>query len=215
MAVKKRVETREINLEITIGELNKAFNLINHYYFNDELEPVMITVNTSSKANVLGWFTPSKVWESGEGKEYHEINLVAENLSRGKMQILQTLAHEMLHLWNHQRKVKDVSRGNTYHNKRFLQSAIDSKMFEYLHESPCSKIGYSAITLNKVTYDTIDSWNLKEEAFDLSRKSAGQDKEKKKTSWLFECDCGQKARTTKPEFIAICGLCETRFEFVK
>lgn len=205
--------TKTINLENTIGELNKAFKMINEYYFNNELEDVIITVNTSSKASVLGWFTPNKVWEGGEGKEYHEINLVAENLRRGKMQILQTLFHECLHLWNHQRGVKDTSRGNAYHNKRFLQSALD-KGFEYLHDAPHPKIGYSMITLSKTTFDTIDSWELSDDAFDLSRKQFGKG-EKKKTTWLWECDCGQKARTTKPEFNAICGDCETRFKFKK
>lgn len=205
-------QTNTINLEATIKELHKAYDMINEYYFGNELEEVIITVNTSTKTSVLGWYSVGKVWDSGE-QEMHEINLVAENLRRGKMQVLQTLFHEMLHHWNNQRGVKDTSRGNAYHNKRFLASALE-KGFEFLHESPDPKIGYSMITLSKVTYDTIDSWGLSDEAFDLSRKPKAP-KEKKKTTWLWECECGQKARTTKPEFRAICGDCETRFEFVK
>ena len=203
-------QTKTINLENTIAELNKAFKMINEYYFDNELEDVIITVNTSSKANVLGWFTPDKMWDTGE-TEMHEINLVAENLRRGKMQILQTLFHECLHLWNHQRNVKDTSRGNAYHNKRFLQSALD-KGFEYLHDAPHPKIGYSMITLSKTTYDTIDSWELSDEAFDLSRKTIGTGKKKKKTSWKWTCDCGQVLRTSKPELRAICPDCESWFK---
>ncbi|MDT0149995.1 SprT-like domain-containing protein [Priestia aryabhattai] len=205
-------KTKEINLENTLKELNKAFDLINGYYFQGQLEPVIITVNTSSKANVLGWFTPSKVWEAGE-KEYHEINLVAENLRRGKMQVLQTLFHECLHLYNHQNNIKDTSRGNAYHNKRFLATALDFG-FEYLHEAPDAKIGYSMVTLTKTTFDTIDSWDLDDKAFDLSRKTFGKGKEKKKTTWKWTCEClpkPQTVRTTKPELRAICPDCESFF----
>jgi hypothetical protein len=205
-------KTKVVNLENTIGELNKAFKMINEFYFNNELEDVIITVNTSSKANVLGWFTPNKVWDAGE-KEMHEINLVAENLRRGKMQILQTLFHECLHLWNHQRGVKDTSRGNAYHNKRFLNSALE-KGFEFLHDAPDPKIGFSMITLTKTTYDTMDSWELEDEAFDLARKSFGGAKEKKKTSWKWSCKCDQPqiVRTSKPELRAICPDCKEWFE---
>jgi hypothetical protein len=205
-------KTKEINLENTIKELNKAFDLINQYYFGGELEPVIITVNTSSKANVLGWFTPAKVWEAGE-KEYHEINLVAENLRRGKMQVLQTLFHECLHLWNHQNGIKDTSRGNAYHNKRFLSTALKFG-FEYLHGSPDPKIGFSAVTLTKTTYDTVDSWDLEDKAFDLSRKASGGAKQKKKTTWRWACKCKPKpqvVRTTKPELAAICPACGELF----
>lgn len=201
-----------ITLKDTIAELHKAYDMINEYYFEGVLEPVIITVHTTSQANVLGWFTPAKIWDSGE-EEMHEINLVAENLRRGKMQVLQTLFHECLHLYNHMNGIKDTSRHNRYHNKRFLATA-EKFGFEYLDETPNPKIGYSAVTLTKTTYDTVDSWELDEKAFDLARKGKGEG-EKKKTTWLWECNCKQKVRTTKPELRAICPDCESRFEFVK
>jgi SprT-like family len=201
----------EINLESTIRELNKAFKMINETYFDNALEDVIISVHTSTKKNVLGWFTPAKIWDAGD-RELHEINLVSENLRRGKMQILQTLMHEMIHLYNHQNGIKDTSRGNAYHNKKFLHSALMFG-FEFLHDKPDSKIGYSMITLTKATYDTLDSFDLEDSAFDLARKSfAG--KEKKKTTWKWTCSCLQPqiVRTTKPELRAICPDCKSWFE---
>lgn len=199
-----------INLEHTISQLNKAFKMMNETFFNNELEDVIISVHTSTKKNILGWFTPSKVWQSGDN-EMHEINLVAENLRRGKMQVLQTLMHEAIHLYNHQNDIRDTSRGNSYHNKRFLASA-EKFGFEYLHDAPDPKIGFSAITLTKETYDIINAWELDEKAFDLARNKE-KEKETKKTSWKWQCSCEkpQIVRTTKPELRAICPDCKDWF----
>jgi len=208
-----KTKANEINLKATIAELHKAYDMINEMYFQNELSPVVISVHTTTKKNVLGWYTPAKIWNTGE-EERHEINLVAENLQRGKMQVLQTLFHEMLHHWNNLRGVQDTSRGNAYHNKRFLNSALE-KGFEYLHEKPDPKIGYSMITLSQTTHDTIDSWDLNDEAFNLSRKATGGKGKSKKTTWRWACGCipkPQVVRTTKPELRAVCPDCMQPFQ---
>jgi hypothetical protein len=202
--------TKIKNLDVTIKELHKAYDKMNKTFFKGELTPVLITIHTGSK-NVLGWYTPSKMWDNGK-EEMNEICLVAENLQRGKMQILQTLLHEAIHHYCNINDIRETSRNGRWHNKRFKEQAELHGM-EYTHEQADPKIGYSAVTLTQTSYDTIDSWNLNEEAFQWYRKSVDKGEKKKKTnSYKWTCGCGQIARTSKPSFIAFCPDCEEQFQ---
>lgn len=204
-----KTTTKPMNLDKTIAELHKAYDKLNKTFFKGELTPVLITIHTGSK-NVLGWYTPAKVWENGK-EEMNEICLVAENLQRGKMQILQTLLHEAIHHYANIKGIQETSRGGRWHNKRFKALAEQFGM-EYTHEQADPKIGYSAVTLTKTSYDTIDSWNLKEEAFQWSRKSAEGKAKKKSNSFKWTCACGQIVRTSKPELYAHCPECDEDFQ---
>src|SRR5699024_7774330 len=150
-------------------------------------------------------------WTNGND-EYHEINITPEALNRDYIEIIQTLIHEMIHLYNHVNNIKDTSRGGSYHNKRFLASALEHG-FEYIHEKPSSKIGYSAITFTKETVNMVKFWNINKSAFTISRKDFGTGKAKKKSNIVkWECGCGTIVRSSKPEINIICGDCGTKFE---
>ena len=53
----------------------------------------------------------------------HELNIGAGTLDRPIENVVATMQHEMVHLWNIQQGVQDYSRGGQYHNKRFKQAA--------------------------------------------------------------------------------------------
>lgn len=205
-------KTKQItNLQPAIKELHKAFDKANQVLFNNELPEVVITMNTrGNRKGVLGWFTVNTAWESGE-QELHEINIVPEAMKRDYLEIIQTLVHEMLHLHNHVKGIKDTSRAGAYHNKRFLQTALEHG-FEYLHEAPDSRIGYSAITFTSQTANMVKFWNIDKSAFTIARKEFGTGKKKKSNIIKWECGCGQIVRTSKDGLNAICGDCGTRFE---
>ena len=99
--------------------LENAYNVLNEEYFNGELLPVVITIQ-SSKAN--GHYTCWDAW-SEKGNGYREINLGAERLSRSVFAILGTLIHEMVHHYCAMKGIKDTSRGGTYHNSNFKREA--------------------------------------------------------------------------------------------
>jgi len=70
----------------------------------------------------------------------------------------------MAHLYNLQNNIKDVSRGNTYHNKHFKQTAEKCGLIvEY-----DSRIGWSITKLNDETEDFIEA-NANKEVFTLTR----------------------------------------------
>lgn len=59
----------------------------------------------------------------GEDEGCYQISLNAEYLSNQTDEIIGTLLHEMVHLFNLQNGIKDTSRSGYYHNKSFKESA--------------------------------------------------------------------------------------------
>ena len=103
------------------GYLNRIFDLLNEAYFENTLSRPTITIQSTPKA--YGHFSlRSDTWVSKNG-ESHEINIGAGTLARPIENVVATLLHEMVHYYNHVNGIQDTSRGNTYHNKRFRESA--------------------------------------------------------------------------------------------
>lgn len=167
------------NLQPVLTELHKAFDLFNEKYYGGQLPQVVIAIRSQGKrVGVLGWFTPAKVWTDGN-EDKHEIVITAETLNRDWMDIMQTLHHEMIHLYCETNDIKDTSRQGKYHNKTFRDEAC-KRGFEHLNPKPDSKIGWSYITLTEATKAVVEGWGINKEVFGVARKSFGQGKEKKK-----------------------------------
>ena len=123
------------------GYLNKIFDLLNQTYFESALSRPTITIQSTPKA--YGHFSlRDDTWISKNGAS-HEINIGAGTLSRPIEEVAATLLHEMVHYYNHVNGIKDCSRGNTYHNRRFKESAEErglivqhSEKYGWSHTSP-------------------------------------------------------------------------------
>ena len=104
------------------GYLNKVFDLLNAAYFENTLSRPTITIQSTPKA--YGHFSlRDDTWISKNGAT-HEINLGAGTLARPIEDICATLLHEMVHYHNFVNGIQDCSRGGTYHNRRFRDSAM-------------------------------------------------------------------------------------------
>lgn len=103
------------------GELEKAFRLMNEYFFNGELPTPILTVIPTPRA--YAHYVPADIWNAkGEGKR--EINIASGTLDRPLENILASLLHEMVHEYNDViLNVQDVSNGRMYHNGRFKLAA--------------------------------------------------------------------------------------------
>lgn len=127
------------------GYLNKMFDLLNAEFFESALSRPTITIQSTPRA--YGHFSlQSDTWVSKRGAT-HEINIGAGTLARPIEDVAATLLHEMVHYYNYENGVKDCSRGNTYHNKRFKESAeshgliVDySQKYGWAHTSPSDKL---------------------------------------------------------------------------
>lgn len=103
------------------GELEKVFRLLNQNFFNGELPTPIITVIPSSRS--YAHYTTYDAWKTSLG-EKREINIASGTLNRPLENIIASLLHEMVHMYNDCiLNISDTSRGGTYHNKFFKKEA--------------------------------------------------------------------------------------------
>lgn len=124
--------------------LQKAFNYFNKTLFHSALPKVVINMapgktNAKTGSSTLGWFRPTS-WVTystaqNEGGEdvvttspdpVHEINICPDPLRSSPQDVLETLIHEMVHLFNRVSQIEDVRKGSQFHNKKFKSAAEDA-----------------------------------------------------------------------------------------
>lgn len=200
----------KISEEVVFQE--EAFDVLNERYFESALSRPAITIQSTPRAH--GHFTPYDAWDNRHGLKLKEINLGAESLRRPVSEVIATLMHEMVHYYCHVQGIKDVSRGNTYHNKRFKEEAEKRGLI----------IGYSAgvgYSLTRPSQSMADlvrdlGWLDKLQLYrnpeyktsaDGSKKGNGEkegpESKKKSSTRKYVCPkCGLSIRATKEVHIA-------------
>lgn len=136
-----------------VSQLEHIYNALNTDFFQDELPIPIITVQ--SKPGTYGHCTTSKVWQRKDGGAY-ELNIAAEVLNYPIEETLDTMLHEMVHLYCRENGIKEVSRGGKYHNKRFKAEAERRG----LACVPCGQYGWNTTPSdNLVEYALSKGWN--------------------------------------------------------
>lgn len=193
-------------------ELHKGFDLLNKTFFpGEELEIPTITIqNQGNRKLVLGWCSTVPFWEDGQGEiKKYEINITAEYLNRDWVDTMQTLLHEMVHLYNSYHGVQDCSRGNVYHNRRFKEEA-EKRGLVVQHSK---ELGWAHTSLSPEAEEKIRAFDIDPEAFKIYRipRTAVQKKTKggkgSSTRKMVCPSCGNIARITK-DYRLKCGECE-------
>lgn len=153
-----------------LAELYRAFNFFNKKFVKGELPNVVITVQNQGRRNALGWFGKGfwadKVTDNGVS----EINLSAEYVARGPNSLLETLLHEMAHLYNASKGIRDCT-GGQYHNKHFKVAAerFGLKVGRYPNR------GYAATSLDKAARKAIKELQPNKEVYGgLRRRPEGK-----------------------------------------
>lgn len=137
------------------NELYRAFDFFNNVFADGKLPKVVITIQESGRRNAYGWFGNGFWTDRLAGDHVPEINLSAEYLSRGSNGLLETLLHEMAHLWNATvENIRDCS-GGQYHNKHFKTAA---ERFG-LKVSRDGKRGWAYTALTDVSREAISELN--------------------------------------------------------
>lgn len=127
------------------GELEKCFRLLNQDFFNGELPTPIITVIPTPRA--YAHYVPYDIWETRDSKK-REINIASGTLDRPLENILASLLHEMVHMYNDViLNIQDTSRKNMYHNKYFAKQAEQrgltvtrSEHYGYAHTAPADRL---------------------------------------------------------------------------
>ncbi len=200
---------KEQSLKPVIEKLESYFSKINDKFYNGELQKAVITVSPDNTKGAYGWCTSWKAWKDSDNQDegYYEINICAEYLSRPFEDVIGTLMHEMVHLYNLQNGVKDTSRGGTYHNKKFKEAAEAHGLLPEKDE----KYGWIGRKLNDEAKAFVES--LHETKFDLFRETPTKIKgTSKQSSRKYVCPCcGLIIRATK-EVKVMCMECDMPLE---
>lgn len=190
-----------------IGQLEKMYNTINADIFQGELPIPIITVQ--SKPGTMGHTTVARIWRKKDEQTF-ELNIAAEVLDYPIEETLDTLIHEMVHLYCREHDIKETSRNGVYHNKKFKEEAEKRGLTCYQTE----KYGWNTTPGdNLIEYAIEKGWNEirigRGGGFRLPPMPGNKrDKEGKKSSTRkYICPkCKQSIRATKTVNI-ICGDC--------
>lgn len=127
------------------GELEKCFRLLNQDFFSGELPTPIITVIPTPKA--YAHYVPYDIWQTKDNNK-REINIASGTLDRPLENIVASLLHEMVHMYNDViLNTQDTSRNGTYHNRQFAQQAeahglivTRSDKYGYAHTEPADSL---------------------------------------------------------------------------
>lgn len=202
----------------TAGFLEKCFRQLNADYFNGEVDEPVITIQSTPRA--YGHCSVHKTW-TVKGEERHELNISADYLKRPIEEVIATLLHEMVHLWNLKHNIQDCSRGDTYHNKKFKEKAetVDliiehddrygwtittpsEKLIEYIIDK-----GWEEISMNHGFYIPVSYGGSGSGTTPTGGTTTPTTRKPSSTrKYICPC-CGNSVRATKTVNI-ICGDCQ-------
>lgn len=192
-----------------VQELYSIFSLLNQKIFNSVLIQPVISIQSRGKLNAFGWCTLNQVWKGKQ--DYYEINLSAEFMDRSINEIVETLLHEMVHLDNIYKEIKDTSRKGNYHNKRFSETALKAG----LGVSFDTKNGWAYTFLSPPMIEWLSEQKINSECFTIAREDipAKTTGERAKTI-KYKCKkCGIQVKSTD-EVNIICEDCDEKLELV-
>ena len=163
-------EKKLITIDDVTAQLHQVFDKFNQTFFNNELPQTALTIqSTKHRKRTMGWCTKNPVWsfENGENSLY-EINLSAEFLDQGFFETMDTLLHEMVHLFNQVKNIQDVSRKGQYHNKHFKNKVLELG-YEYDSDKPDKYVGWGYARIGSELTNRIDNLDIDKEVFRLAR----------------------------------------------
>jgi ribosomal protein S27AE len=193
----------------TITELYKIFHQLEKALFDIPLEEPVILIQ-STKKKILGTCSVNKIWEKKNDEKIskYEITVVAESLKRPTEEIVETLLHEMVHLYCSLKNIKDTSNNFNYHNNKYKEEAEAHG----LEVSKGKTVGWGYTKLQEKTKTLIKTFQIDESAFEYYRKASLYPAGKKIEYNKYECpECGLKIALYKKVNIK-CGDCEKTME---
>ena len=210
------------NMSRLVNQLEKCFRLLNQDFFNGELPTPIITVIPTPKA--YAHYVPYNIWETKENSK-REINIASGTLNRPLENIVASLLHEMVHMFNDcVLNIQDTSRNGTYHNRQFAQQAeahglivTRSYKYGYAHTEPADSLLEWLLEHDELREIDICRSNPIYTAIGVGTRSSGGEistttayKNSHSRRYICPC-CHTIVRATKTVNL-ICGDCMMRME---
>lgn len=205
-------------LENQIKTLGEIFNYLNENKFESKLNnKIVITIQSSQRKNALGWCSVKPIWSNSDDEWFYEINIAAEYLNSGILNICEVMLHEMCHLANLVDDISDCNAKTQYHNKKFKAKAESVGLVVEKDK----RFGYGFTSLSEElenefkNIDIEDVFNIKR-GLPIAEGEEGEEKEKKKRAKNIHkyicptCQCDVKSKISGLEIT--CKNCEVEFE---
>ncbi|MBK6608744.1 MAG: SprT-like domain-containing protein [Leptospiraceae bacterium] len=172
--------------EIT-EEIERLFEVYNKAFFESTLELPIITIQSGfiGRRKSRGWFV-NKVWLIDNEKSVNEINLGAEILSTRTPsnipQIACTLLHEMIHLYNYNRGIQDVTTGGAHSVKFFgrvaeqkgLLVSYDKKQFPFVFTEDLNEDGIRVYNDSNFNESLLDKFRIEFNNTNIGKKTTSK-----------------------------------------
>ncbi|WP_391509682.1 SprT-like domain-containing protein [Bacillus pumilus] len=154
------------------AELHKAFLIFNKTFFEDCLPVPAITIQSNiHNRNSMGWCSVKPAWSSTDGKQkMYELNISAEYADYDFLETMDTLLHEMVHLYHGVKGIKDTSRKGEYHNTKFRDKVLELG-FEYKTEKPDPRHGWSFARIGPKLREQIAQMDIDQEVFVIAKRN--------------------------------------------
>ena len=215
-----KTETGFLQIESLIpatGEVERGFKWASELVAKTKgVKPITIVPliqQTGKSKNCNGWFIATK-WKCNTDKiSRAEVTLVAELMNRKPIDIMATIIHETVHVYNHAEGIKDCAT-NGRHNKKFQKSA---ELFNLICAEPIDSIGWGYTKPDETLIKAINT-SFKPDAtkWNLYRKPDVPGEKKPSKTKAYVCGCDTKVRaSTGIDFKAECLNCNTQFEPVQ
>lgn len=186
-----------MNVSNASAALYKAFEKLNKHYFKGVLPEPMIVIVPLAKQNAFGMFYFDKLWMNEDKTiQKYEIGIASEALNRPYLEVIQTLLHELIHLYCKVKDIKDTKKKGKYHKVEFKEQCEKHGMTFEMTE-PHDKLGWFKPVLTDDAKAVIESFKLDPESFKLARMIL-EKKKKVRTVFKYECPgCELKLRLRK------------------
>ena len=176
---------------------------------------VTLVIQSKGRSSTCGTFT-ADVWSTKEGAPVHEILVSAEHLKQSTLEIINTLIHERVHMWNHQNGISDCSEGGRHNIKGFKTTCESIKGYSCEFQSKSIGYGLTSILpeLEKKLRLPVSKGGLDIDKLDIVFNKFRNVPPRTKTptkSIKYTCpNCNATFRATKPISVE-CVPCGTRF----
>ncbi len=171
---------------------------------------VVVVIQTQGRsARCAGWFSHDQ-WSTREGEMVAEITITAELLNRDPVDIIATIMHEIVHVWQHFLGLKGVSTGGR-HNRVFVEYAEIVGLEVQRPAVDSYGLGYTRPS-EELRERIEDEFQPDVAAFNLFRLIKTKET-KKVTTNAYWCSCqGLTLRIpAKQTLDATCHVCDVKF----
>ena len=186
----------------------QAYDFFNKELFSASLPQVLITLHR--RAHSKGYFAPKRFSGRLEESNVHELALNPDTfIRRTDEEILSTLAHEMVHVWQ---QTHGKAPRRAYHDRQWANKMKEIGLQPSSTGQPDGKETGQSVThyiLAEGAYQKAYR-TLQARGFQLHWQSAPPLQKRRESKLKFTCpECRQNA-WAKPDAELICGICRTQ-----